>query len=88
MSKISIEYDEQTGTIKADGDLKVEAPVLPVLRESSKESAKILEDMVNLGTTTTKESAKIAEELVELGTQTVRTVMKPAEEIQDLLETR
>ncbi len=64
MSKITIEYDENEGTFKADGDLKVELPFLPVLKSSTKEAAEITEDLVDLGTSSFKNMVEPVENIL------------------------
>ncbi len=65
MSKITIEYDEDEGTFKADGNLKVELPFLPVVKTSTKEAAKITEDIVDLGTNSFKSLLEPAEQILK-----------------------
>ncbi len=65
MGSISIEYDEEKGELRVESDVKLEMPIIPALQKSSKESAKILEDLVDLGSSSVRVVLEPAEDVLE-----------------------
>jgi len=65
VGKICIEYDEEEGAVRADTHVELDVPILPVLQKSSKVSAEIFEDLVDLGASSVRVVLEPAEDVLE-----------------------